>query len=485
MIKSTLCLILILATQIALAWPATYGAEFELTNSAMTYSTYDFQKQGPSGSPEKKYQMLLVEHMRKKCANTGCIITEVPGKFDTDYQLKFEDGFWIKYSYDPGCVEITFKPLTLEQLKDNNARIDEYVFEAGKEIKLTTVADNTTHFNAGIKSLFKNSPEEFLRFFVDYANHPDLALGSLGMDLSNAPPLSVLKSSQRNSLKNIVLDFNNGLIPSIQVAAQRIEKEVYTHSYEADWGGINHYQAVGLKYVNRTDLRDKDAPMELRSVWAQHNTNDFIKIAELVEARVAYLNKNKSPLIYNETKKMDFTKSQIKTRFMMYVEEAGLEFSKYESLLPDYMNKTKVSPIANKSVPVENRLLDLINYFDLLSSSENTRNAFIEILSDPKIQDDPRSKAYQQYFEKMSKKELQVTLIQPNRNWLEKVLTYLGLSKPEAVEHINEPNTKDLFKNLHESIEQKKKTNGISNVLIIRKEEKGGKAKAISCKSLF
>jgi hypothetical protein len=182
---------------------------------------------------------------------------------------------------------------------------------------------------------------------------------------------------------------------------------------------------------------------------------------------------------------MDFTKSQIKTRFMMYVEEAGLDFSKYESLLPSDMKKTKLSPIASKSVPVENRLLDLINYFDLLSSSESTRNAFIEVLSDPKIQDDPRSKAYQQYFEKMSKKDPQVTLTKPNMSWLEKVLTYLGLSKPEVVEHINEPNTKDLFKNLYESIEQKKKKNGISNVLIIHKEEKGGKAKAISCKSLF
>lgn len=484
MIKTIACLILILSAQFAFAWPPTYGAEFELLNSDMRFNSYNFES-NPSGSPEKKSQMVLVEFLRKKCATAGCEILEVSGKYDSDYQVKFKDGFWIQYSYDPSCVEVTFKPLTLEELKKNAARINEYVFEAGKSVKMYTVENNTTHFNAGIKSLFKNSAEEFLRFYVDYANHPDLALGSLGLDLSNAPPLSVLKDSQREALKKIVIDFNNGLIPSIQVAAKRIETEVYTHSYEKDWGGKNHYQAVGLKYVNKTDLNEKDAPMELRSVWAQHSTEDFIKIAELVEARVAYLNKNKGPIVYNQTKKMKFTKGQIKTRFRMYIEEAGLEFKNYETLLPEDMRKTRQTPISNPEAPVEKRLLDLINYFDLLSSSENTRKAFIEVLSDLKIQDDPRTKAYQQYFEKMSKKDPKATIIKTDVSWFTKILTFLGLTKPEVVEHINEQNTKELFKNLHEAIESKKRENAKWTVIDSYKTSDKKKPLVFSCESLF
>lgn len=479
--KNIFFVILIISYHSAYAWPPTYGAEFELTNKSIQNSDADFSSSHLATSPEKAAQVELINYLKKKCQATGCMIEENPGKYDIDYTLKFKDGFWIKYSYDPGCVEITFKPLTLVELHENAVRVNEYVFAAGKAVKMFSPKDNTSHFNLGINSMFDGSAEKFLKFFVDYANRPDLALGSLGSDINNAPPLSVLKNEQRSALKKIVKDFNDGNLKTVAEAAKRIQNEVYTASYNPDWGGQNHYQAVGLKYVNKTKLSEKDAPMELRSVWAQQSMEDFILVAKLVEARVQYLNKSNLKIVYNETKKQEFTNEQLKTRFQIYVTETGLNFEDYTSLLPAEVRESRVTAIAGKTTRVETKLLDLIDYFDLLSSSEFVRNQYVEVLSNPKIQSDPRCVAYQQYFEKMS---LKGDLFTAELSWFARVLTFLGLSPRETKEQIEERNTKDLFKSLHQDIVKKKIEKGSDQSRIVLPEVPSNRPQ-IKCKNLF
>lgn len=463
---------MILISEFAMAGPPTYGAEFELTNLEIVRARYGITKNDPSKSPERKFQLILAQHLMNKCVLNNCSVEEVPGKFGTDFVLKFSDGFWIKYSIDPSCIEITFKPLTLDGLKLNTTRVNEYVFNSGAEVGLISKDNNTTHFNVGINSLF-NSVEEFLRFFIDYTNRPDLALGSLGKDLGNAPPLSLLKDSQRSTLKNIVQDFNKGLIPSIQVAADRIQNEVYTDSFLKERSGF-HYQAVGLKYVNRTWLAEEDAPMELRSVWAQHSMEDFIRVAKLVEGRVAYLNKHSSQIIYNETKKINFSKEQLKTRFKIYVEESGLNFQDYVTQMPQEIQTAKLTAISEKTANNEEKLMDLIHYFDLLSTSKTIQNTFVDVLSDPHLQNHPRCKAYQLFFKKMS----------PPSTYL-KILHFLGFSENQEIKNSNDLETQKLYKDLSRKIELNKRLKESQLKKLLNQKSNRPSEKILSCAHLF
>lgn len=486
MTKSIACLILILSTQAAFAWPPTYGAEFVMSSPKVLASKYDFVS-NPNGSPERDMQLDLVAHVRTKCAVSGCTIKETEGKFGTDYLLEFKDGFWIRYSFDPKVVEIMFTPSTLAEMRENQGRINEYVFTAGQEIGLVVPKEMGGHVNMGVNSMFDGNVESFLKFYVDYANHPDLTLGTLGKSLHNAPTLSVLGHNQRAALSNIVEDFYLGKVKTVQEAAKRIQTEVYTKSYYAPWGGVDHYQSVGLKYLNLGDLKEKDAPMELRGIRAQRSTEDFIKTAELMEKRVQYLNKNVSHIVYSETKIKSFSPSQSKTRFKMYVEESGLNFSDYESLLSETIIKSQVSPIADKNAKPSEKLKDLIGHFDLLSSSTYVREQFVDVLSNPDLQEDPKVKAYQRFFEKMANQKPIVTAsIQVvERTWFHKVLKFLGLPKEELVEHINELGTKELYKDLHESIELKRKLNGSWKISEVNKANEQKKPMVFSCGKLF
>ena len=92
-----------------MAWPPTYGAEFELT-SGVLQNAAEFSRASSAGSEEKKAQMLFVGKMRARCVSAGCVVSEVRGKWDQDYVVTFSDGWWFKVSYDSACVEITFKP---------------------------------------------------------------------------------------------------------------------------------------------------------------------------------------------------------------------------------------------------------------------------------------------------------------------------------------------------------------------------------------
>lgn len=477
MIRNLICLILILASQAALAWPPTYGAEFVLTNQKLQTANYNFFEQDPNKSPEKAAQLELVNHIKQKCDSTKCEVIEADGKFGSDYIVEFEDGFWIRYSFDPKVIEIMFKPSTIAEMRHQQARLDEYIFEAGKELGLSAPKDMGGHVNMGVTSMFGNDVESFLKFFVDYANHPDLTLGTLGRNLPNAPTLSSLKNEQRQALKRLVADFYAGKVKRLNQAAFRIQDEVYTTTFFPEWGGYDHYQAVGLKYVNKTDLQEKDAPIELRGIRAQRNTEDFIKMALLMEKRVQYLNKNVSQIIYNESKKMNFTPAQLKTRFKMYVEETGLNYSDYEDLLPENILTANISPIADEKAPAEDKLMDLIDYFDLLSSSTYVKKQFIEVLSNPDLQEDPRVKAFQRYFERMSKPN---TASVESKNWFTKTLIFLGLSPSESAKLAHERNRQAFFKELHDSIEHQKSPLKTSNIL-----KKPAPPKAFSCKGLF
>lgn len=376
-----LVLITLLAVLPGWAWPPTYGAEFEITRIGL--GKFNFAEGNPTESDEKKEQMRFVEHMKERCLVSDCKIVEVRGKWDKDYRIEYKDGWWFKVSYDPNCVEITFKPSSIEEMRKQAARINDQIFETGKQVGLDVTKPNNSHFNMGVNSAFNGDAKLFLRYFTDYANHPDLGMGSLGRDPYNAPPLAILGEDQRAALNLIVEKVNSGKLTTVNEVASEIQNKVYTRSYYAPWGGADHYQAVGLKYVNRTDLNTKDAPMEIRAVWIQDSAEQFIKVSELMEGRINYLKRSSDPILYIASDKKAFSQKEMLTRFAIYVEEAGLNYEDFKKLLPKDLSRLTFDDLVRTEASPQSRLQRVEAYWDLLPASEWLRKLVADLLIHP------------------------------------------------------------------------------------------------------
>lgn len=421
------------------AWPPTYGAEFELLHPDMVHVI------GPDNLPkfenENRMKQKLADHLKDRCLHSSCTIEKIPGKWGEDFEVRFPDGWWIKLSSDPGCVEIMFKPSTLEELEKRKHTINDFIFKAGAEIGLKPSKNESTHFNMGVLSAFNNNATDFLKFFVDYANHPHLALGSLGKDLDNAPPLSILDQSQREALAQIIERHDKGELNTIQKIAHEIQKKVYTSSYNKNWAAY-HYQAVGLKRVNMADLKKEDAPMELRGVWSQDSAENFNLVARLIEGRIKYLSKNPSPIVYNAPSKTTYTNSQLKSKFYIYVEEAGLKYSDFETLLPEIVRNAPWEPFMNPKSSAPSKLNKMKSYWPEIVSSQWVRDQVVKILSHPDVASLPEAQKYRDQIKELAHKSLSAESAETSKpsksypKWLEKninsALKYFNLSSKEA-----------------------------------------------------
>jgi hypothetical protein len=383
------CLIGCLFSVAALAWPPTYGAEFEFYHPMMKAATFNRGEDPILGQAKLFY----VDHIKKICEQKGCVVEKVDGKWWTmtdkdqaaDYKVIMPDGWWFKISHDPGCVEITTKPSTLQELRAQRKIMDEMIFDSARAIGFRIQPMETAHFNIGIKAAFDNDPKEFLRFFVDYHNHPELVQGVLGDDINNAPSLAVLGQDQRGALKKLVSEVNAKNDFTLGSLAAAITGRVYTKSYNPEWGGAYHYQAVGLKYVNALSLAgNNDKPMELRATWNQKDAEHFIKVAELLEARFQFLKKQNTKIVYSGTRKQNFTTTEMVTRFYFYVTEMGLSYARYRELLPHYLRSVPFDVVLDEQAPMRDRLQNLKAYSDMLAFSPGFREYAQQLLAEAK-----------------------------------------------------------------------------------------------------
>lgn len=338
--RIVLSLVLLGAPTWALA--ATFGAEFEFTSREIMTAATD--RDGFTHKfLEHEAKNRLAEAIIEQCLSLGCKVTEGKGKFagSPDFTVTFPDGWWFKVSHDPSVIEIMTKPATVSELRKHEALMDSLLFETARNLglrpSLPGYGSMAGHFNFGLRSAFGDSGELFLKFFIDYANHPFLALGGLGHDIMNAPPLFLLKPEFQNEMNNIIdelyEDKAKGKSPTLISVGSKILDRVYVQSFDRQvmhdgW----HYQAFSIKKLN--GLRTKeDVPGELRSMDAQESMREFILMAELFEARLKFLLKKKGRIEYDPLMKTSYSRKELREHFQKYVEEAGLDFRRFESLL--------------------------------------------------------------------------------------------------------------------------------------------------------
>jgi hypothetical protein len=363
----------------AWAWPLTFGAEFEFTNSELKPGTG-----GMLGGKERDAALQMLEAVRTLCAQQGgCRIRTIPGKFGLDYRVRFKDGWWFQISYDPACVEVQTRPSTLEELRALRDRIQTFIFGAAKSAGLhAALPGSGGHVNVGARSAF-DDVDQFLAFFVDYANHPELGMGITGKDHWNAPPIVALGQDQRDQLKAILAERKQGMHGTIREAASAIISRVYTRTLNKDWPGY-HHQAIGLKKLAAVAFLFEDLPFEFRAVRGQGSLDDFLLLGELVTARLRYLRETKDAVVFLDGPSGSLGAQEIIDRFYVYVTETGEPWEKYESLA---RNIAQLPPAAFLRGKVDWSSWkwrgELARSIPLVATSPLVRMRFIEALSNP------------------------------------------------------------------------------------------------------
>lgn len=313
------------------------GGEFEFVDFSVPF----VPGKGMKGH-EREMAERMAQAVRRMCPE--CLERTVTGKWGKERRFILPDGFWFQISWDPNVVEILTKPTSLEKFKKNASTIQKMIWESAAEAGLSADPDyRAGHFNFGVKDSFAQNTQEFLKFIVDFANRPELAIGIFrASNPLNSPHLAQLSPYQRSALADIARKAQNKKDPlsklTVKEMAQHLVAKVFYQSATASQVGSSawYYQALGLKSILEMQEGD-DAPFEIRSVRSQRDVYDFILIAEIVEARIAYLKKLPAEFSYlvTQTSKTQFTEKELAARFYIYLEEAGLSWERYKRILPE------------------------------------------------------------------------------------------------------------------------------------------------------
>ncbi|OQW51904.1 MAG: hypothetical protein A4S09_09560 [Proteobacteria bacterium SG_bin7] len=330
----------------------TFGPEWEFTHKRMQLPIWGLNGQ------EAIAARSLAKRIENLCKNRICQVKEVDGKWEKDFRVTFSDGWHFTVSYDPWCVEIQAKPMTIKEMRRRAEVMNKFIFDAARAEELyVDIKDGAGHIDFGARSAFGNDGELFLRFFVDFANHPELPSGILRKkNLVNAPPIIYLPETERQGLEDIIRDFNFSNPPDIKTVAQLITKKVYSHQPymppdESAEESI-HYQALGIKHLLEDAFPEKDRAMDIRAARSQRSVEEFILLAELIGERIAYLKKQqqlKAPMVFNNISTFDEAPEALVSCYYEYIRQMGGNWKKYKKILP--LEWQRIQPRPHQQCP--------------------------------------------------------------------------------------------------------------------------------------
>ncbi|MCM2281213.1 MAG: hypothetical protein NDI61_05130, partial [Bdellovibrionaceae bacterium] len=306
----------------------TFGPEFEFTNDEL--------ENAYSVAVEESWAARMIQVIERKCAPLSCRVEWHRGKHRVrEARFVFPDGFWFNVSVDPKVIEVQAKPQTLTELRRRSQFLEEMVFESAREVGLRPKPHRAGHFNIGLMSAFNGDPDEFLKFFLDYSTHAELASGILRENFRTAPPLAVMSTGQINALNRILEARRAGRLPTIKSVIERIVREVYfknlaTFAMEPP----SHNQAINLDAAMVPDFPQTDKQLEIRAVRAQSSAHEFVLLAELFTARMRFLKTRPLPNQYDRPTIQDASWTEKVEAFRQYVAETGLDPERFMSLVP-------------------------------------------------------------------------------------------------------------------------------------------------------
>jgi hypothetical protein len=252
------------------------------------------------------------------------------------------------------CVlEIAVDPLTIQQAEASRHLLESLVWAAASDVGLAAGTDEVNRWSAHLSFSWPQlraggDAGLLLRYLVDFNNHPELALGALGGDIRNAPPLAIFSDRAQQALQAVVADHNRSPeAEDVFAVAERIRREVYGERFQFGLRGCNdHYNALNLCHVSRTAKHKRpygiDSPVriEQRASYMPPSADHFFSQCRITAGRLAYLSRQTGPIEYRPPRFGILAASRVFQRrgtqqgvdakavaecFLRYLEEAGLD----------------------------------------------------------------------------------------------------------------------------------------------------------------
>lgn len=309
-----------------------FGPEFTFTNQHLSELYHETENPDPQGTnasiaemKEKlRLRILLARQIQKRCL--GCTVigleSDEPVSETSVLRVRYPDGYWFHISADPGVIEIQAKPTTLGELEHIKDRLQKDLFNSAREIGLDPFVHESGggHINIGF-NFFEQDALLFRNFIVDYANHPELALGIFERDIYNAPPISI-KKQDRKYFQKVIARFDQGEIKS---AKELVFLLVRT-------GGLySTNSAMNLTKIHAPTITSHSR-VEIRAFRAQSSADEYLLQCRLLAARIAYLKKLTQPIplqFQDKRSILDMIKG-----FQTYVTETGLDWKDFQMFIP-------------------------------------------------------------------------------------------------------------------------------------------------------
>lgn len=329
-----------------------FGLEFTFTREDLVQEGRSTGRRLDLASNPRKAEVWLElrSHLERVCAQRAdCRLVETQDKHGRAVRLEYRDGFYFTIGLDVMVLESNAKPLTPSQFEKVLPRFEKDLFEPALALGLrphARIGGGHIHIS---KQAFEGNALAFRNFFVDFQNRPELAFGAFGAHLGNSPPLAALRSSQREALYKLLQEFDSEpkgwrkIWPrrwTIEKLAHEIEKRVYTHSTNPQWGAPHYYQALNL---NRLQKPADQATLEIRSFRPQESPRAFLLQTRLLEAWINKMKSLEEPIAYKAPSRIREEPQEIVDSYAQLLRDLNLPFSEFRDLLPPHLRSFEPS----------------------------------------------------------------------------------------------------------------------------------------------
>jgi hypothetical protein len=333
--------LLVSASALADGKTALFGAELEFTNKEIDKASS--RSPNTINTPTAvKYKNRFKKLVMEGCQ--GCTAKSTKDGYGAPiWRISYPNGFWFEITTDPHTLEVKTKPSTAKQLKKEGPRMQRDIFDVAH--KLGTVARyeeaSAAHMHIGTKSAFGNNAMLLRNFLVDYANHPALAGGALHKDYANAPPIARLSASQVKAFAEVTAPSKVGKM-SIEKFADVLQQRVFHRTVEADFAPAKKYQATSVQRIDNV-LKSSGWTAEMRAMPSHESAGSFVRMAELLSARISFLEKGGKPVQFKPQRVGHLTAKDKVNQFFQYVAESGLRWHDYVPMLNHRVRATPPS----------------------------------------------------------------------------------------------------------------------------------------------
>lgn len=210
---------------------------------------------------------------------------------------------------DNGVLEIATEPLSLAEFRRAEPLLEDAVWRACRDVGLAPGTDEinrwSMHVNVSWPALAAGRDGDLLlRYVADFHDHPELALGGLGGDIRNAPPLAILGARPRAALRDLVNEHER--LPDRGDAfhvARELRSRVFRERFV--YGGRFHndfYHAVNVCHVRprprpkRRYAAANAVRIEIRASYMQPSAAHALSVLEIVAARLCLLARRTGPI---------------------------------------------------------------------------------------------------------------------------------------------------------------------------------------------